>query len=52
MDDKPQRVVLTEAQMRSRRSRSIALALALGVVVVLLYVYTLVTGPAVLNRPL
>jgi hypothetical protein len=52
MADKPQRIVLTEAQMRSRRSRSIALALVLGAMVVLLYVYTLVTGPAVLNRPL
>jgi hypothetical protein len=52
MIEKPQRIVLTEAQQRSRRSRSIALAVALGGVVVLLYVYTLVTGPAVLNRPL
>ncbi|HEX2116625.1 MAG TPA: CoxF protein [Alphaproteobacteria bacterium] len=52
MDDKPERVELTEEQKRSRRSRSIALALVLGVLVVLFYVITLVKGPGVLNRPL
>ena len=52
MDDKPERVELTEEQKRSRRSRSIALAVILGVLVVLFYVITLVKGPAVLNRPL
>jgi hypothetical protein len=52
MDDKPQRIELTEEQKRSRRSRSIALALVLGALVVLFYVITLVKGPAVLNRPL
>ena len=52
MDDKPERVELTEEQKRSRRSRSIALALVLGALVVLFYVVTLVKGPAVLNRPL
>jgi hypothetical protein len=52
MDDKPERIKLTEEQRRSRRSRSIALALLLGGLVVLLYIYTLVTGPALLNRPL
>ena len=52
MVEKPQRIVLTEEQKRSRRARSIALALALGALVILFYVVTLVKGPAVLNRPL
>jgi predicted nucleic acid-binding Zn ribbon protein len=52
MDEKPQRIVLSEEQRRSRRARSIAIALALGVLVLLFYVVTLVKGPAVLNRPL
>ncbi len=52
MDQKPDRIVLTEEQKRSRRARSIAIALALGALVVLFYVVTLVKGPAVLNRPL
>ena len=50
MDERPQRIVLTEEQKRSRRARSIAIALALGVLVLLFYVVTLVKGPAVLNR--
>jgi hypothetical protein len=55
MDDKRQPdegIVLTEAQLRSRRQRSIAIALALGVLVVLFFAVTLVKGPAVLNRPM
>ena len=52
MEDKPDRIVLTEAQQRSRRARSIALALVLGALVLLFYVVTLVKGPGVLNRPL
>ena len=52
MDEKPDRIVLTEEQKRSRRARSIAIALALGALVVLFYVVTLVKGPAVLVRPL
>ncbi|MBX9773128.1 MAG: CoxF protein [Xanthobacteraceae bacterium] len=52
MNNKPERVELTEEQKRSRRSRSIALALILGAVVVLFYFVTLVKGPAVLNRPM
>jgi hypothetical protein len=52
MNNKHERVELTDEQKRSRRSRSIALALILGAVVVLFYVITLVKGPAVLNRPL
>ena len=52
MDEKPERIVLTEEQRRSRRARSIAIALALGALVILFYVVTLVKGPAVLNRPL
>ena len=51
MDEKPQRIVLSEEQKRSRRARSIAIALALGALVVLFYLVTLVKGPAVLNRP-
>ena len=54
MDDKPKPdgIVLTEAQKKSRRQRSIAIALALGVLVVLFFAVTIVKGPAVLNRPL
>jgi len=52
MDEKPQRIVLSEQQKRSRRARSIAIALALGALVILFYVVTLVKGPGVLNRPL
>ncbi len=52
MDEKPERIVLTEQQKRCRRARSIAIALALGALVILFYVVTLVKGPAVLNRPL
>ena len=53
-ENKPDKtgIVLTEAQMRSRRRRSIAIALALGILVVLFYIVTLVKGPAVLNRPM
>ena len=50
--EKPDRIVLTEAQKRSRRARSIALALVLGALVILFYVVTLIKGPGVLNRPL
>jgi len=52
MDERPQRIVLSEEQKRSRRARSIAIAIALGVLVLLFYMVTLVKGPAVLNRPL
>jgi hypothetical protein len=54
MDDrqKPEGIVLTEVQKKSRRQRSIAIALALGVLVVLFFAVTLVKGPAVLVRPL
>jgi hypothetical protein len=52
MDEKPDRIVLTEEQRRSRRARSIAIALALGALVILFYVVTLVKGPAILIRPL
>ena len=52
MDEKPQRIVLSEQQKRSRRARSIAIELALGALVILFYVVTLVKGPGVLNRPL
>ena len=49
---KQEGIVLTEAQLRSRRQRSIAIALALGVLVALFFAVTLVKGPAVLIRPL
>jgi hypothetical protein len=52
MDDKPERIVLTEEQQRRRRSRSIAIAVVLGALVILFYIVTLVKGPAVLVRPL
>ena len=49
MDDKqkPDGIVLTEAQKKSRRQRSIAIALALGVLVVLFFAVTMVKGPGV-----
>ena len=50
--EKQEGIVLTEAQLRSRRQRSIAIALALGVLVPLFFAVTLVKGPAVLIRPL
>jgi hypothetical protein len=50
--EKPDGIVLTEVQKRSRRQRSIAIALALGVLVVLFFAVTLVKGPAVLVRPM
>jgi hypothetical protein len=52
MADKPERIVLTDAQKRSRRARSIALALVLGALVLLFYAITIVKGPGVLNRPI
>ena len=51
-NQKPDGIVLTEAQKRSRRSRSIAIALALGVLVILFFAVTMVKGPAVLTRPI
>jgi hypothetical protein len=53
MDEKkPDGIVLTEAQKKSRRNRSIAIALALGILVVLFFAVTMVKGPAVLVRPM
>ena len=49
---KPDGIVLTEAQRKSRRHRSIAIALALGVLVVLFFAVTMVKGPGVLVRPI
>jgi len=49
---KPDGIVLTEAQKKSRRERSIAIALALGVLVVLFFAVTVVKGPAVMLRPM
>ena len=50
--DEPDGIVLTEAQLRSRRQRSIAIAVILLALVVLFFVVTLVKGPAVLIRPI
>jgi len=54
MDDKqkPDGIVLTEAQKSSRRHRSIAIALALALLVVLFFAVTVVKGPGVLVRPM
>jgi hypothetical protein len=49
---KPDGIVLTEAQKKSRRQRSMAIALALGVLVLLFFAVTMVKGPAVLVRPM
>ena len=51
MDEKPERIVLTEEQQRKRGARSIAIALALAALVILFYIVTLVKGPGVLNQP-
>jgi hypothetical protein len=51
MDDKPERIALTEEQKRKQRARSIAIALALGALVLLFYFVTFVKGPGVLNQP-
>ena len=51
-DQKPEGIVLTEAQKKSRRQRSIAIAVILFALVVLFFVVTLVKGPAVLVRPI
>jgi hypothetical protein len=51
MDDKPERIVLTEEQKRKQRARSIAIALALGALVILFYAVTFVKGPGVLGQP-
>jgi hypothetical protein len=51
LDDKPERIVLTEEQLRKRRARSIAIAIALGLFVALVYAVVMVKGPGVLNQP-
>ena len=48
----PDGIVLSEAEMRSRRLRSIATGLLLGALVVLFFAITLIQGPAILNRPI
>ena len=46
-------IVLTPAQVRSRRHRNIAIGLAIGCLVILFYVVTIAKlGPGVLKRPL
>jgi len=51
-EPEPEGIILTEAQLKSRRQRSVAIALALGALVILFFVVTLVKGPAVLIRPM
>jgi hypothetical protein len=51
MEDKPERIVLTEEQKRKRRARSIAIAVALGALALLFYAAAIVQGPGVLNQP-
>jgi len=51
MDEKPERIVLTEEQKRKQRARSIAIAIALGVLAILFYIVTWVRGPGILNQP-
>ncbi|OJV03037.1 CoxF protein [Nitrobacter sp. 62-23] len=51
-DEKPNRVVLTEAQKKRQRERSIAIACALGILVLLFFAVTFVKGPGVLVRPM
>lgn len=50
--NKPEGIVLTKQQLRSRRQRSIAIALTLAALMVLFFAVTLVKGPAVLMRPM
>ena len=49
---KPEGIVLTEAQKKSRRQRAIAIALALGVLAILFFAVTIVRGPSALMRPI
>jgi hypothetical protein len=49
---KPDGIVLTDVQKKSRRERSLAIAWALGILVVLFFAVTMVKGPAVLVRPM
>ena len=50
--NKPDGIVLTDAQKKRRRERSVAIALALFVLVALFFAVTMVKGPAVLVRPM
>ena len=46
-------VVLSDAQLKSRRNRNVAIGLLVGFLVVLFYVVTIAKlGTGVLNRPL
>ena len=51
MDDKPERIVLTEEQKRKQRARSIAIALALGALVILFYAVTSLRDRACSTSP-
>lgn len=49
----PEGIVLTPAQIKSRRQRNIAIGLAVGFFVLLFYVVTIAKlGPGVISRPL
>ncbi|GEM_PF-340047 len=53
MDEKVEKVELTEAQQKARRSRSIALGVVLAALAVLFYVITVAKlGPNLFNRPM
>ncbi|UDL96106.1 MULTISPECIES: hypothetical protein [Lichenihabitans] len=46
-------IVLTPAQLKSRRQRNLAIGLLVGFIVLLFYVITIAKlGPGVLDRPL
>jgi hypothetical protein len=52
-DKKPEGIVLTPAQLKSRAQRNTAIGLAVAFFAVLFYVVTIVKlGPGVLVRPL
>jgi hypothetical protein len=49
----PEGIILTPAQLKSRRQRNVAIGLAIGFFVLLFYVVTIAKlGPGVLERPL
>ena len=53
IEEKPEGIVLTPEQRRSRRNRNIAIGIAVGLLVVLFYVVTIAKiGSHVVDRPL
>ncbi|ACB94377.1 hypothetical protein [Beijerinckia indica] len=52
-ENKPEGIVLTPEQEKSRRQRNIAIGLAVAFFILLFYLVTIAKlGPGVLNRPL